>query len=1161
MVNASENIKENTRQKAFVHLYVHTEHSIANSTLRISELIDGVSADAMPAVAVTDVCNLYSVVKFFHKAQANAVKPIIGADVWIHNPDQPNTPYKLILLVKDKDGYRNLCELISMAHQQSWHAGKPCLLAEWLADRNAGLIAISGALKGEIGHALMGAGPEASEAVLAKYKSWFGDRFYLELQRIGAPYEEEYIAMALTLAIKHQIPVVATNAVHFYEPEGFDAHEVRVCIQEGRTLNDPRRSKNFSPQQYLRSTEEMFSLFEDIPEALENTVEIARRCNFVLHTGENFLPEFPVPEGVSIGDWLREETLRGLEARFKQSAEAHSAIQDKQQYYDRVDMELEVIIQMDFPGYFLIVADFIHWARENDVPVGPGRGSGAGSIVAYALRITDLDPIEHGLLFERFLNPERVSMPDFDIDFCGEGRDRVIEYVTQHYGKEKVSQIITFGTMAAKAVVRDVGRVMGMSYGYTDTLAKLVPFEIGMTLTKAMEQEERLAERYANEEDVTELIDMALSLEGLARNVGKHAGGVVIAPSALTDFCPLYCEQGSDHMLTQFDKDDLETVGLVKFDFLGLRNLTIIDWAIKAINAEAELNGSEPINITEIDMDDEQVFALLKACKTTAVFQLESRGMKDLVKRMQPEHFDDLVALVALFRPGPLGSGMVDDFIDRKHGRKRLQYPHPSLGETLEPTYGVVLYQEQVMEIARVMGGFSLGGADILRRAMGKKKVKEMEQQRAIFCEGAEKNQIDPKIAGGVFDLLEKFAGYGFNKSHSAAYALIAYQTAWLKAHYPAHFMAATLSAEMNNTERVVTLISDSRSIGLEVSAPLVNECNWNFIAVDDSRTLYGLGAIKGIGSAVIENIVECREQHGPFTDLFDFCERIDIKRVNRRAIEGLIRAGAMDGLGTHRASMMASLSIALDAAGQMSGNRDAGQDDMFGIVAPAEAVAEYADVAEWDKQTRLQAEKETLGLYLSGHPIDIYQAELAQLISCSLEDVNPARTSQVVIAGLVVGMRTINTRRGDKMAIITLDDKTARLDVIAFGELYAEQRDVIRNDNILVIKGTLSDDKFTGGVRMTADEIYDLDHAREQMARRLIVTLKEEQLHNGLVPKMKDLLEPSEGGRCKVTFKVVSSAGICEIDAGDSCLVVPKVEKIKSLQQLVGEEAVQVNF
>ena len=1152
-------------EQAFVHLNVHTEHSIANSTLRISELIDVVSADGMPAVAVTDICNLYSVVKFFHKAQAKGVKPLVGADVWIHNPEQPNAPFKLLLFAQDKVGYRNLCELISMAHQQCWHAGKPCILGQWLDERAEGLIAVSGGLQGEIGHLLMGAGPEAIETALSKYLRWFGDRFYLELQRIGAPYEEEYISGCLTLAIENQVPVVATNAVHFLLSEGFDAHEVRVCIQEGRTLTDPRRPKNFSSNQYLRSTSEMCELFEDIPEAIENSVEIARRCNFVLHTGENFLPEFPVPDGLTTGEWLRQETLKGLERRFneveKSSIANVSQAGDKQQYYDRVDMELEVIIQMDFPGYFLIVADFIRWARANDVPVGPGRGSGAGSIVAYALRITDLDPIDHGLLFERFLNPERISMPDFDIDFCVEGRDRVIEYVTQHYGKEKVSQIITFGTMAAKAVVRDVGRVMGMSYGYVDTLAKLIPFEVGMTLTKALEQEEQLAERYAKEEDVTELIDIALSLEGLARNVGKHAGGVVIAPSALTDFSPLYCEQGSEHMVTQFDKDDLETVGLVKFDFLGLRNLTIIDWAVKAINADAESENRDLVDIAEIDMTDERAFRLLKACKTTAVFQLESRGMKDLIKRLQPDRFDDLVALVALFRPGPLGSGMVDDFIDRKHGRKRLEYPHPSLEESLQPTYGVVLYQEQVMEIARVMGGYSLGGADILRRAMGKKKVEEMEKQREVFCAGAESNKIDAKIAGSVFDLVEKFAGYGFNKSHSAAYALIAYQTAWLKAHYPAHFMAATLSAEMNTTERVVTLINDSRSIDLEISAPLVNECSWNFRAVSDSRVLYGLGAIKGIGHAVIENIVECREQGGPFVDLFDFCERIDIKRVNRRAIEGLIRAGAMDGLGTHRASMMASLGVALDAAGQMSGDRDAGQNDMFGIVAPAETVAEYAEVATWDKQTRLQAEKETLGLYLSGHPIDIYQAELAQLISCQLEDVDPARRTQVVIAGLVVGMRTVNTRRGDKMAIITLDDKTARLDVIAFGELYAEQRDVIRNDNILVIKGTVSEDKFSGGIRMTAEEVYDLDHAREQMARRLIVTLQEDQLHNGLVPKMKDLLAPSEEGRCQLTFKVVSSAGVCELDAGEGCLVVPKIEKIKSLEQLVGEEAVQVSF
>ncbi len=1135
---------------SFIHLHLHTEYSLADGTVRLRELLAATAKMGLPAVAVTDIANLYGMVKFYRKALAEGIKPIIGVDAWIENSEQPSSPYRLVLLVKDASGYRNICELLTRAYREGQHNGRPCVSREWLKSHTDGLMALSAAQSGDIGAALRSGNFDRARVLLDEYLELFGNRFYLELQRVGRAYEEEYIAGALELAALKSVPVVATNDVQFMAPEDFDSHEVRVCIHDGRALNDPRRPHRYTTQQYLRSAEEMQELFADIPEAIENTVQIARRCNYFMESGEYYLPDYPVPEGESIESHLRKEAEAGMAQRFAQRRDILEKI-PRSEYDDRITMELDVINQMGFPGYFLIVADFIRWAVDNDVPVGPGRGSGAGSIVAYALGITQLDPIEHGLLFERFLNPERVSMPDFDIDFCMEGRDRVIDYVAGHYGRETVSQIITFGTMAARAVVRDVGRVLGMAYGLVDTLAKLIPFEIGMTLDKALEQEE----------EITRLRDMARSLEGLARNVGKHAGGVVIAPSKLTDFSPLYCEQGSDQLITQFDKDDLERLGLVKFDFLGLRTLTIIDWAIKSINEVRESLDEPPLDISRLPMDDQQSFDLLRACKTTAMFQLESRGMREVIKKLQPDCFEDMVALVALYRPGPLGSGMVDDFVDRKHGRKSLEYAHPLLEPILKPTYGVILYQEQVMEIARVMGGYSLGEADILRRAMGKKNEAEMARQRGAFMDGARVRRIEERTAAHIFDLMEKFAGYGFNKSHSVAYALIAYQTAWLKSHYTSQFMAAAMSADMEHTDKVVTLINDARELGLSVEYPDVNRCFYNFRATTDSEILYGLGAIKGIGKSVIENIIEARLRDGVFADLFEMCDRVDLKKVNRRAFESLIRCGALDALGPHRASLMASLGVAMDAAGQRSGDRDAGQDDMFGISTPQETVSGFQQVPELDQQELLTGEKETLGLYLSGHPIDMYVEELAQVISSRLVDVNPSGKRSICVAGLVVGMRTVNTRRGDRMVILTLDDKTSQIEVTVFAELFNQSRDVLKKDAMLVIRGTAANDLYTGGVKMNADEVYDIDRARESLARKLQVTVRQEQFENGLIGDLKELLQPTDTGNCRLGFRYISEAGICDLATPDECYVVPGQSVIQQLHKLVGADAVRIYY
>ncbi|MCK4833195.1 MAG: DNA polymerase III subunit alpha, partial [Gammaproteobacteria bacterium] len=810
---------------------------------------------------------LFAMVKFTRAALGAGIKPIIGVDALVRYGDDQEAPFQMVLLAQNKEGYLNLSQLISKSYLEGQHRGVPIIQAEWIEQHAEGIIALSGGRQGDIGRALLAGQSDLAEQRLKAWMASFKDRFYIELQRTGRENEETYIAEAVELAIKHDVPVVATNDVRFLTADEFDAHETRVCIHDGRTLDDPRRPKNYSEQQYLRSSEEMQALFSDIPEALANTVEIAKRCNLEIQLGKSFLPQFPIPEGETEESYFCRVSREGLEERLKvlldETAEDYA---DKRKEYDeRLQIELDVINNMGFPGYFLIVADFIQWSKDNGIPVGPGRGSGAGSLVAYALKITDLDPLKFDLLFERFLNPERVSLPDFDVDFCMEGRDRVIDYVARTYGRDSVSQIITYGTMAAKAVVRDVGRVMGQPYGFVDRLAKMVPFEIGMTLTKALDESEDLKAAYENEEEVTMLLDMALSLEGLARNAGKHAGGVVISPTVLTDFSPLYCEEGGASVVTQFDKDDVEAVGLVKFDFLGLRTLTIIDWAVKHVNRRRETSGEEPLVIEQLPLDDKAAFDLLQAANTTAVFQLESRGMKDLITRLQPDSFEDIVALVALFRPGPLQSGMVDDFINRKHGRAEVDYFHPDLEHVLTPTYGVILYQEQVMQIAQVLANYTLGGADMLRRAMGKKKAEVMAEQRELFMQGAVARDVDAKLATHIFDLMEKFAGYGFNKSHSAAYALLSYQTAWLKAHYPAEFMAAVLSADMDNTDKVVGLIEDCSEQGVKVLPPDINQSIYQFSVPDEKSILYGLGALKGVGEAALDGIIAERDENGEF--------------------------------------------------------------------------------------------------------------------------------------------------------------------------------------------------------------------------------------------------------------------------------------------------------
>ncbi len=1143
----------------FIHLSLHSEFSLVDGIVRIPQLVKATHAADMPAVAITERCNLFSLVKFYRAALGAGIKPIIGADVLVHDLGEDGDPFRLILLCRDAAGYQSLARLISRSYIEG-SGSVPLIRRQWIAEEADGLIALSGGRRGDVGSALLGGRTDLAEQRLEFWAELFPDRFYIELTRTGREGEEHYIQQALKLAAEHALPVVATNDVCFLQTDDFEAHEARVCIQDGRTLDDPRRIRRYSEQQYLRSPEEMEALFADIPEALENSVEIARRCNVELKLGHSVLPDFPIPEGFTEEEWFAQEAREGLKQRLIQLGERVPE-ESYPEYDERLQIELDVICRMGFPGYFLIVADFIRWSRENEIPVGPGRGSGAGSLVAYALGITDLDPIGYELLFERFLNPERVSLPDFDIDFCMEGRDRVIEYVSNRYGAERVSQIITFGTMAARAVVRDVGRVLGHPYGFVDQIAKLIPFEIGMTLDKALKQEEALLERYENDDDVHTLMELAGALEGIARNAGKHAGGVVIAPTRLTDFSPLYCELGGTSVVTQLDKDDVEAMGLVKFDFLGLRTLTIIDRAVRTINSERAKNGENALDIADLPTDDPLTFELIQRAATTGVFQLESRGMRELISRLQPDCFEEIIALVALFRPGPLQSGMVDDFIDRKHGKAAVSFPHPSLEATLKPTYGVILYQEQVMQIAQVLAGFSLGGADLLRRAMGKKKVEAMAEQRDFFVNGAVKNGVDGKLATSIFDLMEKFAGYGFNRSHSAAYALVAYQTAWLKAHYPAAFMAAVLSSDMDNTDKVVVLIEECRALGLAVVPPQVQHCDYHFTVADAKTVRYGLGAIKGVGQGAIEGIIDARQAGEPFQDLFEFCQRINGGKITRRTIEALIRTGALDDLGPGRAAMMASLTHAQQAAEQASRNASSGQNDLFGGGGTPELPPhQFADVPEWTDEERLSGEKETLGLYLTGHPIARHEAELQHFVSAHLGKLQPRPNKTTVAAGLVIQIRVINTRRG-RMAVITLDDRSGRMEAVLYADVYQHYQNLLTKDRLLVVVGEVAEDEFSGGCNMSVQEVYDLCGAREHFGKVLVIDVDEERAGNGLIPELTQVLEPFREGPMPVCLNYRRNDAQALIQLGAQWRVRPSEELLHRLRQIDTGGDIQLRY
>ena len=1165
---------------SFVHLHVHSEYSLVDSTVRIATLMERCKRGDLPAVALTDQNNLFGMVKFYTRAVANGVKPIIGADLRIATDDEQDRPYTLILLCQNNKGYRRLSRLLTRAFLEGRVRGEPLARREWLTTESCeGLIALSGGLQGDVGRALHNGHEDRARNLVADWRELFGDRYYLELIRTARSGEEECVQASLTIADELGVPVVASNDVRFLDREDSGAHEARVCIHEGRTLSDPDRPHDYSEHQYLRSAAEMTELFADIPEAIANANEIARRCNLDLQLGASVLPAFPVPTGQTEAEFLAAEARRGLETKLKRKFAIENVAANERDavsapYFERLATELDVITGMGFPGYFLIVADFIRWAREHNIPVGPGRGSGAGSLVAWVLGITDLDPLQHDLLFERFLNPERVSMPDFDIDFCMEGRDRVIEYVAERYGRDRVAQIITFGTMAAKAVIRDCGRVLGQPYGFVDRIAKLVPFEIGMTLEKALEQSEELATMYRDDEEVAAIIDLAKSLEGLVRNAGKHAGGVVIAPDRITDFTPIYCEDGNTHTITQLDKDDVEAVGLVKFDFLGLKTLTIIDWAVQIVN---ETHPEANLDISRIPDSDKKTFKLLRKTQTAAVFQLESSGMRDLIKRMRPDRFDDLVALMALFRPGPLQSGMVDDFITRRHAVNKadIDYLHPDLKPTLEETYGVILYQEQVMQIAQLLAGYTLGGADLLRRAMGKKKPEEMAKQREIFVMGSTERGVAEKTATRIFDLMEKFAGYGFNKSHSSAYAVLAYQTAYLKAHYPVAFMAAVMSADLDNTDRLVTLKDDCRKQELQLVAPSVNHSDYAFSVSDDRTIRYGLGAIKGVGRAAVESLIAERDKNGLYRNLKEFCRRVDHEKINRRALEAMIKSGAMDVLGPSRAGLMAEVPGALASANQQARAAAAGQNDMFGIEpAPLEpathAPNDVVQVPEWREQLLLRNEKESLGLYLTGHPFDAVRADAMYFVDGKLGDLaaEPAPQNskgsrdyaqprrEVTVAGLIVDIR----KRGNRVSVV-LDDDTARMEVSFFNEAFQEFRSLLVKDEIVVIDGPLRYDDFLGSWAVNAKNVTSIDSVIESRAQGMVLWLAPNGQGKHLLVKLHDLLLPHREGHCDVAVQYIGDTAAARLNLGPEWTVRPSRELREKLTELLGSSNVRLLY
>lgn len=1143
----------------FVHLGIQTEFSITESIVRIPDLVKAAANDQMPALAITDLSNLHAAVKFYGKCLGKGIKPILGSILRLNDAE-----HRITLLSMTNKGWRNLTELVSEGYISGQQLDIPCVKKELILEQNQDLILLLG-MHSDVGKMLCTSNPQKAEPLLEEWVEKFGNRVYFALTRTNHPGEEDFIHEAVKLAKKYNIGVVAHNDVHFIREEDFEAHEARVCIADGYVLGDSRRPKNYTPEQYFKTSEQMVELFSDIPTAIENTYHIAKRCNVTLRLGFNDLPDYPIPEGHTIDTYFAHLCEEGLEERLNFLYPVDKRGEDwaevRKPYDERLAFEIKIILDMGFPGYFLIVMDFIQWSKGNGVPVGPGRGSGAGSLVAYSLKITDLDPLRYDLLFERFLNPERVSMPDFDVDFCIAGRDRVIDYVARTYGRDAVSQIATFGTMAAKGAIRDVARVLGKSYGLADRISKMIPTKpLGLSLEESIEAEPQLKDIVTNpsnpdNDDASEIWEMALKLEGITRNTGKHAGGVVIAPTKLTDYSAVMCDADGTARVAQFDKDDVEAAGLVKFDFLGLRNLTVIEDAIKHINAREDV--TEPVNISYIPLDDKSSYEIFAKANTTAVFQFESVGMKKMLKEARPSKFEEIIAFVSLYRPGPMD--LIPDFIHRMHGGE-FEYLHPLLEKVLEPTYGIMVYQEQVMQAAQFCAGYSLGGADLLRRAMGKKKVEEMIKHRQIFTEGAAKKDIDEATANHIFDYMEKFAGYGFNKSHAAAYALVAYQTAWLKAHYPAEFMSAVLTSEMQNTDSIVFLIDDCRINNLEVLPPSINMSLYQFHASSPSTIVYGLGAIKGVGEAAMQSVIDSRIHDGPYKDIFDFCHRVDMKKINKRTLEALIRAGAMDCLGIERSSLMAQLPEAVQAAEQARSNRETGIMDLFGEVEEVQRKP-AKPVKPWSDEVRLKGEKDTLGLYLTGHPIDVYRTELKSFVSNKINELTPTRRGvTTVFAGLVVDIANFPNRM-----MVTLDDGTARIEISANHERFQRFKDVIVNEKVVVIEGEIYEREGFDRPMGRLTKAFNLNEIRQKRANSIQIKLAAEHISKTLNQDLQNILLPycnvDMHTHIPVQLKLDFEYASTELHLGINWKVAPLDELLSKLRDYFGKDALHIEY
>ncbi|MFW1858910.1 DNA polymerase III subunit alpha [Acinetobacter defluvii] len=1143
----------------FVHLGIHTEFSITESIVRIPDLISAAAKDEMPALAITDLSNLHAAVKFYNKCLSKGIKPIFGSTIRLND-----TEHKVTLLAMTKKGWRGLTEIVSRGFIEGQQLSIPCIQKQWVLEQQQDIIVLLG-LHSDVGQMLVSSNPQKAEPLLEEWIEKFGNRVYLALTRTDRPREEDFNQEAVKLACKYNIGVVAHNDVHFVKPEDYEAHEARVCIADGYVLGDDKRPKNYSPEQYFKSSAQMVELFSDIPSAIQNTVEIAKRCTVSLRLGFHDLPDYPIPEGHTINTFFEHLSEEGLEERLAVLYPIEKRDEDwaeiRKPYDERLAYELGIINKMGFPGYFLIVMDFIQWSKNNGVPVGPGRGSGAGSLVAFSLKITDLDPLRYDLLFERFLNPERVSMPDFDVDFCIAGRDKVIDYVARHYGRDAVSQIATFGTMAAKGAIRDVARVLGKSYGLADRISKMIPTKpLGLSLEESIEAEPQLKDIVTNpsnpdHEDAAEIWEMALKLEGITRNTGKHAGGVVIAPTKITDYSAVLCDEDGTNRVAQFDKDDVEAAGLVKFDFLGLRNLTVIEDAVQNINKR--IRSETPLDIAHIPLDDKDAYTVFADANTTAVFQFESVGMKKMLKEARPSKFEEIIAFVSLYRPGPMD--LIPDFIHRMHGGE-FEYLHPLLESVLEPTYGIMVYQEQVMQAAQFCAGYSLGGADILRRAMGKKKPEEMVKQRQIFIEGAAKKDIDEKTANHIFDYMEKFAGYGFNKSHAAAYALVAYQTAWLKAHYPSEFLAAVMSSEMQNTDNIVFLIDDCRINGLEVLPPSINMSFYHFYASDEKTIIYGLGAIKGVGEQAMQSVIDSREQEGPYKDLFDFCHRIDLKKINKRTLEALIRAGALDCLGMERSTIMAQLPEAVQAAEQARSNRETGIMDLFGEVEEVQRKP-AKPVKPWSDEVRLKGEKDTLGLYLTGHPIDVYRPELKSFISQRINELTPTRRGvTTVFAGLVVDVANFPNRM-----MITLDDGTARIEVSANHERFQRFKDILQNEKVVVIEGEIYEREGYDRPMGRLTKAFSLNEIRQKRANSIAIELKPDIISKTLATDLQKILLPyCNVDMCQhIPFQIQVDYDYASADVhlGAQWKVAPLDDLLFKLREYFGKEAIHIQY